>query len=116
MRQIILPLVLALSSPVLAEDRQPVTDRSQFVSLIEGRSLTRLGIRLNVSSDGQIIGRAFGKDVTGEWTWKAPYFCRTMQWGDEPLPYNCQTVNRIGGKLRFQSDRGTGDYADLRLD
>lgn len=116
MRRISPLLALALTSPALAGDKQPVTDRAQFVSLIEGRSLTRLGIRLNVSGDGQIIGRAFGKDVTGEWTWKAPYFCRSMQWGDEPLPYNCQTVNLIGSSLRFQSDQGTGDYADLRLD
>lgn len=109
-------LGLSLASPAAAQDHEVVKDRAHFVSLVDGRSLSRIGVRLEVSRDGRILGRAFGRDVRGEWTWQAPYFCRSMQWGTEPLPYNCQTVRRIGAHLRFQSDRGTGDYADLRLD
>ena len=117
MRQVVFAcLTLVLATPALADGNQKVMDRASFVSLVEGRTLSLMGIKLNVGSDGRITGRAFGRPVTGEWTWKSRYFCRSMQWGDEPIPHNCQTVDRIGGKLRFRSDRGTGDYADLRID
>lgn len=116
MFRIIIAASFIFTTPAAAQQTAVVTDRSTFIALIEGKTLTRLGVRLRVSRDGRISGRAFGKVVTGEWTWKAPYFCRSMQWGDEPLPYNCQQVSQRGQNLRFQSDRGTGQHADLRLD
>ena len=109
-------IALGLTSQAVADPREPVTDRAQFLRLVEGRTLTHIGVRLTVAPDGRITGRAFGRPVTGEWIWQARYFCRSMTWGTEPIPYNCQTVDRIGGRLRFRSDRGTGDHADLGLD
>jgi hypothetical protein len=108
-------LVLILSfmaSPVLA-DR--VTDRTAFVGLVEGKALTSLGVKLIVTSDGGISGRAFGRDVTGRWTWNEGYFCRTMQAGDRQFARNCQVVERVGDRIRFIADRGAGETADLRL-
>ena len=104
-----------LATPLAAEQRQAVTDRASFLSIVDGRALTHIGVNLIVSPDGRITGRAFGRPVTGEWTWQARYFCRSMQWGNEPLEYNCQTVDKFGNKLRFKSDRGTGEEANLRI-
>lgn len=56
-------LLLLSSTPALAFER--ITDRSAFVGLVEGRTLTSLGVSLKVLADGQIAGRAFGRDVTG---------------------------------------------------
>jgi hypothetical protein len=92
-----------------------VTDRERFVSLIEGRDLTRFGIRLEVTRDGQIRGRAFGRDVTGAWRWAQGYFCRDLYWGSMELGANCQAVRQNGDTLRFISDQGQGQYADLYL-
>lgn len=92
-----------------------VETRSDFVQLVEGRLLTYPGIRLNVTPAGEIIGRAWGRTVTGEWRWEAGYFCRDLAWGNRELGANCQEVTLRGETIRFQSDRGTGDFADLKL-
>lgn len=110
-----LVMTIALSSPALAEGFSQITERDRFVSLIEGRDLTRFGISLKVSPDGQIRGRAFGRDVTGAWRWSSGYFCRDLFWGTMDLGPNCQAVRVQGSTLRFISDQGAGQFADLKL-
>lgn len=111
----IAPLLALIACPALAEPLSPVTDRDSFLALVEGRTLSHVGVKLVVDATGQITGHAFGRPVTGEWTWQDRYFCRSMEWGDDPVPYNCQTVDRVGDRLRFKSDHGTGEEAKLRL-
>lgn len=108
-------LAASFAAPVAAEDFEVVSSRDSFLSLITGRELTRVGIRLEVTPDGQIIGRAFGTPVTGAWNWNGGYFCRDLYFGDEDLGPNCQQVAIRGQTLRFTSDRGAGQFADLRL-
>lgn len=104
-----------MAAPAMA-DFQRVDQRDSFVSLVSGRNLTRLGIRLTVSEDGRIKGRAFGQAVSGDWTWTRGYFCRDLYLeGDLLDGDNCQTVEVSGDTLRFTSDRGRGDSANLRL-
>lgn len=104
---------LCLALPAVAEGFAKIDDRHRFVSLVDGRKLTRLGIKLDVTPDGQIRGRAFGKDVSGAWRWQSGYFCRSLYWGARDLGPNCQAVKVQGRTLRFISDRGAGDFADL---
>jgi hypothetical protein len=106
--------MLATTAPALA-DFEPVRNEREFRTLIEGRELTRLGIRLQVLPEGQIRGRGFGMNVGGMWEWRDGYFCRTLEFGGSGDPYDCQLVLRDGNTLRFISGQGTGDYADLRL-
>ncbi|ARE40471.1 hypothetical protein RGUI_2330 [Rhodovulum sp. P5] len=107
--------LIATAAPAAAEGFRDVDSRSGFVSLVEGRKLTRLGVKLTVTPGGQIAGRAFGKPVVGDWSWKGGYFCRDLNFGDEDLGYNCQLVQVRGQTVRFTSDRGAGRHADLRL-
>ncbi len=112
---IVTVIAVLLAGPALAEFKR-VTDRDNFVSLVNDRDLTRLGIRLNVSDGGKISGRAFGQKVSGEWSWSSGFFCRDLYLNGDVLDENnCQTVEVRGNTLRFTSDKGTGDYADLRL-
>ncbi|NHQ73229.1 dihydrodipicolinate reductase [Roseovarius gahaiensis] len=108
-------LSLALSAPAKAQGFSQVSERQKFVSLVEGRKLTRFGIKLDVTGDGRIIGRAFGRPVTGAWNWRSGYFCRDLYWGDYAIGANCQAVKVQGETLRFISDRGAGQSADLQL-
>ncbi|MCH8466333.1 MAG: dihydrodipicolinate reductase [Roseinatronobacter sp.] len=114
LRYAFLVACLGLATPALAEFR-PVENEANFRALVEGRELTRLGIRLQVLPEGQITGRGFGMQVGGNWEWRDGYFCRTLQFGQSSDPYNCQLVLQNGNTLRFISDEGTGDQADLRL-
>lgn len=112
----LMALVLALGLPLSAAHAfEKVASRERFVSLIDGRALTRFGIALDVTGGGEIIGRAFGRDVTGAWQWDGSYFCRSLFWGTRDLGDNCQEVRVNGNTLRFTSDQGTGDFADLKL-
>jgi O-glycosyl hydrolase len=109
-------MILSVASAVpAAAEFTAVTSRNAFESLIDGRELRRFGIRLTVTSEGQIVGRAFGGNVSGAWTWDNGYFCRDLFYGNDDLGYNCQLVQVHGDTLRFTTDRGEGIYADLNL-
>lgn len=114
-RAVALVLAMALAPPASAEGFSQISEKGAFVSLVEGRELTRFGIKLDVTRDGRIKGRAFGRDVTGAWRWKSGYFCRDLYWGQMDLGPNCQAVKVRGQTMRFISDRGTGQFADLQL-
>lgn len=98
-----------------AADFTAITSRAQFEQLVQGRELRRFGIRLVVSPNGQIVGRAFGGEVTGAWDWNDGYFCRDLFYQGDDLGFNCQLVQQRGDTLRFTTDRGAGIYADLTL-
>lgn len=104
-----------VAAPALA-DYEPIRDRSEFLGVVTQGDLTRMGIRVTVTPDGGIKGRAFGRDVTGAWTWEDGYFCRDLAWGETSFGYNCQEVARDGRSVRFTSDKGTGQSASLRLE
>lgn len=110
----VLALFLLLGGPAVAES-QRIESRDAFVSLVKDRALTRLGITLSVRPDGSITGRAFGKPVKGDWSWRQGFFCRSLYFGEQSLGDNCQVVEKRGSSLRFTADQGAGDYADLRL-
>lgn len=98
-----------------SESFSVVSSREMFVSLVQGRELRRFGIRLTVTPDGAITGRAFGTQVTGQWDWDGGYFCRDLFFGSDDLGFNCQLVQVNGDTLRFTTDQGAGIYADLTL-
>ncbi|MEM1428181.1 MAG: dihydrodipicolinate reductase [Pseudomonadota bacterium] len=98
-----------------ADTFRKVTKESEFVQLVDGRTLRYPGVRLTVSPQGAIQGRGLGIPVTGAWQWRGDFFCRDLYWGERDLGPNCQAVLRNGNTLRFVSDQGTGQSADFRL-
>lgn len=106
--------VFLAASPALAEFAK-VDDQSEFLSLVQGKELKRPFVRLRVSAGGDITGQGAAWDVEGNWTWKDGYFCRDLYWGGDALGYNCQEVQAFGDRIRFTSDRGSGDSAEFRL-
>lgn len=111
-------LCLLAGSPSFADGLERISDRDKFVEIIKDRSLQipLFRINLKVYETGQIAGRAWGRDVRGNWQWSDDgYFCRNIFWGKDEIGPNCQLVELNGGSLRFTSDRGSGQFADLRL-
>lgn len=109
-----LALNVVAAPPALAEFAR-IDNSDAFRAAVEGKTLSRPLIRLQVSADGSITGTGATRPVRGNWRWENGYFCRDLVWGDRDLGYNCQKVAVEGGNIRFHSDRGTGDYADFRL-
>ena len=107
-------LAAVMAAPAAAEFRK-IGDESTFRSVVEGRTLTRPLIRLQVLPGGRIIGTGGGAEVTGSWDWNGGFFCRDLNWRGKNLGYNCQSVSFNGGKIRFTSDQGQGESADFRL-
>ena len=106
-------LAITMAAP-LAADFARVDDRDEFISIVKGRDLTRLGITLEVGAQ-EISGSAFGSPVSGQWVWRDGYFCRSLYWGEDNLGDNCQAVDVNGNRIRFTSDRGSGQSAVLTL-
>ncbi|MEM6758098.1 MAG: dihydrodipicolinate reductase [Pseudomonadota bacterium] len=108
-------MILASAASATAELRK-VDKQQDFVSLISGKTLTRPLVRLQVSPNGRITGYGARWDVEGTWSWQNGYFCRDLYWGGDPLGYNCQEVSTNGeGRIKFTSDRGSGNSATFRL-
>lgn len=106
--------VMAVCGVAHAENAK-IVDEAQFRALVTGKTLTRPLIRLQVSPGGEISGKGASWEVTGNWTWQDGYFCRHLNWGGDDLGYNCQEVRVDGERIRFTSDRGSGDSAEFRL-
>lgn len=106
----------ALTSPAAnADGYSPLQDRVAFERLVKDKKLSALGVGVFVTEEGRIYGRAFGREITGQWDWVQGYFCRDLNYGAQPLPFNCQLVETKGDRIRFTSDRGTGQSASLRM-
>jgi hypothetical protein len=111
-------ICLATALPAMAESYTPIRDRSEFLSLIEGREmrLALFRIKIEVLRDGRIEGSALGWELNGTWDWKDGYFCREMNWGGSPIAPNCQLVEARGNRdIRFTVDQGAGESASFRL-
>lgn len=102
-------------APASAVAFEKINSREDFIEAIEGKDLKIAGISVNVTPAGQIKGRAFGIKVRGEWQWRDGYFCRSLYWGRRDLGPNCQEVKVDGDTIRFTSDRGAGEFADLKM-
>jgi len=105
----------ALASAAQADGFAKIDNEERFRSVIQGKSLHYPGIKLRVEETGEIMGRALGLAVTGDWAWQSGYFCRNLKWGSRDIGYNCQEVRVNDNKLRFTSDRGAGRSAVLSL-
>lgn len=108
-------LTVAAAPDARADTFRQVTDRSDFMDLVQGRTLKYPGVSLEVTPAGDIRGKGLGIDVTGEWRWQGNYFCRDLYWGNRNLGPNCQAVLANGRTLRFVADEGQGQSADFRL-
>lgn len=111
-------LAAMIALPAYANDFAKVSDKSEFLKLVDGRDL-RIGmfnLTLRLNKNGTINGSALGWDITGSWDWKDGYFCREMDWSGKAIDYNCQLVEARGTeKLRFTVDKGTGDSASFDI-
>jgi hypothetical protein len=105
----------ALASGAQADGFSKIDSKDRFHRVIQGKSLYYPGIKLRLEETGEIMGRALGRAVTGDWTWQSGYFCRNLKWGSRDIAYNCQEVRVNDNKLRFTSDRGAGRSAVLSL-
>ena len=106
---------LCVAATAASADYAKVDSANEFTSIVQGKTLTRPMIRLQVSPAGEISGTGAAWEVTGNWSWQDGYFCRDLYWGGDALGYNCQEVCVQGSKIRFTSDKGAGQSAEFRL-
>jgi len=106
---------LAVFPQIAAAELKKIDNKADFVKLVQGKTLSRPLVRLQVSPDGSINGRGATWDITGSWSWQNGYFCRDLNWGGDDMGYNCQEVRANGSEMRFTADQGAGDFADFRL-
>ncbi len=114
MLPVLAAVAVALATPAAAE-LSKVNSAAEFKNIVSGKTLTRPLVRLNVGSNGTISGRGATWDISGNWTWKNGYFCRSLEWGGDDLGYDCAEVKASGRKIRFTTEQGRGDSADFSL-
>lgn len=114
-RRLLTALCLAALAPLAAQAQERLSSRAAFVAAVEGKALTRVGVRLRVGGDGSIAGRAFGRDVSGSWRWSEGFFCREIRYTGGSFPDDCQVVTLRGNRITFTAERGGGDSAGFTL-
>lgn len=73
---------IALIAPQAAKaELKQIKDKSEFVQLVQGKTLSRPLVRLTVTADGNITSRGATWDVNGSWDWKDGFFCQDLNWG-----------------------------------
>ncbi|MEH6645897.1 dihydrodipicolinate reductase [Sulfitobacter sp.] len=107
-------LALACATPAAAEFSK-VESAAEFKQLVSGKTLTRPLVKLTLNPNGTISGKGAAWPVTGRWSWKNGFFCRSLEWGGDDLGYNCQEVKTSSDRIRFTSDQGAGDSAEFSL-
>lgn len=113
---LIVAAAVALGLPQsAAAELKRIESKSEFMQIVQGKTLSRPLVRLTVDQNGDITGRGVTWDVTGSWSWQDGFFCRDLNWGGDDLGYDCQEVRANGSEVRFTSDQGAGDTADFRL-
>ncbi|WP_292287124.1 dihydrodipicolinate reductase [Marivita sp.] len=113
---LIVAAAVALGFPQsAAAELKRIESKSEFVQIVQGKTLSRPLVRLAVDQNGGITGRGVTWDVTGSWSWQDGFFCRDLTWGGDDLGYDCQEVRANDSEVRFTSDQGAGDTADFRL-
>lgn len=111
-----LSLALALAFPAMAQASfKKIDTKAEFLQITKGKNMTIMGISVFVTPDGKIGGNAYGRPVSGAWSWRDGFFCRDLFWGERDFGPNCQEVRVNGNKIRFASDYGTGMSAVLTL-
>lgn len=115
MRRFVMSVAFSLVALPAAADFAKIANETQFVQAVNGKTLTRPLVKLEVSPEGQISGKGLQWAVTGNWSWQNGYFCRDLDWGGTDLGYNCQEVRINNDRIRFTSDRGEGQSAVFRL-
>jgi len=116
MRGTLLGLIgIVMTAGVSFANDTVIDNKSDFEAIVLGKQLRAIGVMLEVQPDGTVTGYAYGKDVTGRWTWNDRYFCRYLSLGGKPMPEDCATVLVEDGKITFVTERGLGKSAWLRL-
>ncbi|SHI82822.1 hypothetical protein [Wenxinia saemankumensis] len=101
-----------LAVPAKAEDYRPVTERTAFLALVEGRTLSiwLMGVTIRVGSDGSLTGESRGRPMIGRWTWQNGTFCHEIEIDGITGPADCQRVEALGEtRLRLTSRGGRGE-------
>lgn len=111
----ILSIGFYAASAVAETGFQRITSETEFIEKVGGKDLKIFGISVRVLPEGEIDGRAYGRNVKGAWQWNDGFFCRDLFWGKRDMGPNCQEVKVDGNIVRFTSDKGAGIYADLKI-
>jgi hypothetical protein len=108
-------MMMALTPLNASAEFAKISNQTEFLRYVAGKTLTRPLVELRVTSDGRIEGTGARWEVTGKWSWQNGFFCRSLFWGGDDMGYNCQEVRVKDGRLRFTSDKGAGMSAVFRL-
>lgn len=105
MRRLLMCLALLSLLPVAASAQSRISDQDTFMSLVDGRTLTRPLVRLQVRGDGTVTGLATAQDVSGSWRWQGANFCWEFTLNGQPYQDNiCLVVVQDGDRLQFSED------------
>lgn len=102
--------------PSAAQAYTKVEDQASFLSLVEGRTLSRPLARLTLEPGGQVSGTATGSRLEGRWQWEGTAFCWEAEVGSVPwMEYTCLDVYVDGAQISFREAGNPGNRLDFTI-
>lgn len=86
-----------------------ITDRAQFVALLDGKTFRADQSWWEVTADGGMRGATKAGKLVGSWEWDDGAWCREYTAGEKTKPLECQYVYVSGDLFKFVKDRGAGE-------
>ena len=102
------PASTQTQTAVQANGFTPITERAEFVSLIEGKKFRGDGNWWTISGDGQMFGNFKKGRLEGTWEWRDGAWCRTYELAGKTKEENCQNIAVKGKQVMFIKDRAEG--------
>ena len=89
--------------------------KSEYLTTVADRKLVAEWGWVIAASDGTMMGQINGQPAQGKWNWQGGYWCRTISYGSNDLPRNCQTVHVSGDTVVSIRDKGKGKQTAMKI-
>lgn len=99
---------LMIQPASIADQNTRIETEREFREKAVGKKLVYKKGEVTVHDDGTLTGIHAGKKLSGSWSWKDEYYCRTGKVGKKDIGHDCQVVEQSGNNLIFIRKKGKG--------
>ena len=92
-----------------------VSERSQFIDIVDGKKFRNGSNWWALTSDGRMVGNIKAGKIDGTWDWNNGAWCREFTAGTKVKERECQHIFVKGREVKFVKDRGAGEESVQRL-
>ena len=103
------------TSAAAVPGKRRITTEQEFRDAVVGKKFGNKDGYFVMHEDETFTGKFGSKKLTGEWTWKDEFYCRSGKLGSRKLKQDCQVLFLEGDTLTGNRKKGKGKKFTYRL-